>query len=194
MPATFDGINLRIILPASTPDIDVEVDLYSDWKEWLKLSDNSKFPPAFDTTGGDPTTATETVAPFFFLRNDLGWRIRGPEENATITLTGNLFGREPSLPILVPTLGSFTQQITTLVSSRALVSATDIIDLDGAIEAGLTLREAMRLIAAATAGKVSGAEGTNPIFRNAVADSKNRINATVDASGNRTAITYDLSD
>jgi len=121
MPATFDGPNLRIILPSATSSIDVLVDLYSDWKEWAKLSDNAKYPPAFDTTGGDPISATEEVAPYFFLRNDLGWRIRGPEEDATITFSGNLFGRDGTLPVLVPTIGAYTQQITFLVSSRALV-------------------------------------------------------------------------
>ena len=62
------------------------------------------------------------------------------------------------------------------------------------IEAGLNAEEAMRLIAAATAGKVSGAAGTTVTIRNAVADDKDRIVATVDSSGNRTAITYDLTD
>jgi hypothetical protein len=63
-----------------------------------------------------------------------------------------------------------------------------------AIESGVTPREALRLIAAATAGKVSGAAGTTIAIRNAVADSKDRIVATVDSAGNRSAITYDLSD
>ncbi len=70
---------------------------------------------------------------------------------------------------------------------------TDLLD-DETIEAGLTVREAMRLILAALAGKVSGSPGTTITFRNAVADSKNRIVATVDGDGNRTAITYDVTD
>lgn len=61
------------------------------------------------------------------------------------------------------------------------------------IEGGLTALEAMRLIAAAVAGKVSGAGTTTIVFRNAVADDKNRITATVTEDGNRTAITYDLT-
>lgn len=61
------------------------------------------------------------------------------------------------------------------------------------IEGGLTALEAMRLIAAAVAGKVSGAGTTTIVIRNAVADTKNRITATVTEEGNRTAITYDLT-
>jgi hypothetical protein len=62
------------------------------------------------------------------------------------------------------------------------------------IESGLTAEAAMRLIAAATAGEVSGAATATVTIRNAVADDKNRIVATVDGDGNRTAITYDLTD
>lgn len=65
--------------------------------------------------------------------------------------------------------------------------------LEAVIEPGLTLRQALRLLAAATAGKLSGGGSTTVTIRNAVDDSKNRIVATVDSEGNRTAITYDLT-
>jgi hypothetical protein len=61
------------------------------------------------------------------------------------------------------------------------------------IETGLTLRQALRVIAAATAGKVSGGGTSTITIRNAVADGANRIVATVDSNGNRSAITYDLA-
>ena len=62
-----------------------------------------------------------------------------------------------------------------------------------AIESGLTLLQALRLLVAAEAGKISGAATTTVTIRNAVADSKNRMVATVDVDGNRSAITYDLT-
>ena len=46
--------------------------------------------------------------------------------------------------------------------------------------------------AAALGGKVSGAETTTITFRNASADDTDRIVATVDVDGNRTAVTLDL--
>lgn len=61
-----------------------------------------------------------------------------------------------------------------------------------AIETGLTLQQALRLIASTTGAKLSGAGSGTETFRNAVADSANRVVATVDSSGNRTAITYNL--
>lgn len=61
------------------------------------------------------------------------------------------------------------------------------------IETGVSLRESLRLVLSAVAGKLSGAPGTSITIRNVV-DDKDRIVATVDASGNRTSITYDVSD
>jgi hypothetical protein len=60
------------------------------------------------------------------------------------------------------------------------------------VETGVSVRQALRLITAILAGKVSGAEGTTVTFRN-VGDDKNRVVATVDSNGNRTTITYDLT-
>jgi hypothetical protein len=67
-----------------------------------------------------------------------------------------------------------------------------LLDLINGIETGLTLRQALRLIAAACAGKASGLATTTATYRNAVADTTDRLVATVDANGNRTAITYTL--
>jgi hypothetical protein len=60
------------------------------------------------------------------------------------------------------------------------------------VETGLTLRQALRLVTAATAGKISGGGTATITIRNAVADGADRIVATVDTDGNRTAITYSL--
>lgn len=81
--------------------------------------------------------------------------------------------------------------VTGTALSTANVAAA-ILDAVNAIETGVTLRQATRLILAAAAGKVSGAAGTTVTIRNAVADDTDRIVATVDSNGNRTAITTDL--
>jgi hypothetical protein len=72
-------------------------------------------------------------------------------------------------------------------------SAADVWDLNNGIETGLTPRGAIRLIAAAAAGKASGLNTTTAVYRNAVQDSKARLTATVDEHGNRTAITADTT-
>lgn len=63
---------------------------------------------------------------------------------------------------------------------------------DTVIEGSYTAKQIMRLLASAMLGKVSGAGSNAPVFRD-LADAKNRITATVDASGNRTAVTLDGS-
>jgi hypothetical protein len=68
----------------------------------------------------------------------------------------------------------------------------EILDLTDGVETGSTVREALRIILAALAGKISGA-GTNTISIRDVNDTKDRIVATVDSNGNRTAVTLDES-
>jgi len=70
--------------------------------------------------------------------------------------------------------------------------AAAILDLSNGVETSLTLRQALRLMVAAAAGKVSGAATNTITFRN-IGDSKNRIVASVDTYGNRTSITTDLT-
>lgn len=82
---------------------------------------------------------------------------------------------------------------STLTSTERDAVADALLDRSNGVETGLTPRNAMRLIAAACAGKLSGAATTTVVVRNAIADSKNRISATVDADGNRSAITTDLT-
>jgi hypothetical protein len=54
---------------------------------------------------------------------------------------------------------------------------------------GFSLQNALKLILAAAAGKVSGADGTTITIRD-TSDTYNRIVATVDQYGNRSALTY----
>lgn len=77
---------------------------------------------------------------------------------------------------------------TTELTAGAI--ADEILDQQ-MVETGLTVRETLRLCAAALAGKVSISGGTVTI-RNAVADDADRIVATTTTDGERTAITYDL--
>jgi hypothetical protein len=63
---------------------------------------------------------------------------------------------------------------------------------DAVVEGSTTVRQLLRAFASALASKVSGAGTTTIVFRD-IGDTKDRITATVDASGNRSAITLDLT-
>ena len=61
-----DGDNLLVTLPTPTMgvlNLDVQVDLYSDWKEWMLASfANMGYPPLFTTFGGDSIITGELAA------------------------------------------------------------------------------------------------------------------------------------
>jgi hypothetical protein len=67
-----------------------------------------------------------------------------------------------------------------------------IFDRADGVETGYTVRQVLRLLAAAMAGELSGAATTTITIRN-ITDTKARITATVDSDGNRTAVTTDVS-
>jgi hypothetical protein len=79
-----------------------------------------------------------------------------------------------------------------LTSGERNSVATAHLDLANGVETGLTVRQGHKLAAAALAGKISGAATSTVVIRNP-GDTKDRITATVDASGNRAAITTDLT-
>ena len=120
MSVNFDGINKVISLP-NTGSYDTEIDLYSEWKEWVALSDNAKFLPAFDTTGGDDIGTGQEIAPYFFLRTDLGWKIQAPEQDGDVVIQGNLFPRVSGQSLFLPPLGDYTVLITQSLSAKAVV-------------------------------------------------------------------------
>lgn len=67
-----------------------------------------------------------------------------------------------------------------------------LLDVADGVESGETLRQCLRLLRAVIVGKCNGFP-TGPAHFRDKADSKDRVTATVDGSGNRTAITTDVS-
>lgn len=107
----------------------------------------------------------------------------------------NLFGANSNIAdvVNVNQVSLRTSNSAGLTSPGSGASPTELWDLADAIETGFTPRQTMRLLLAALAGKVSGANGVNPatvVFRSAI-DAKDRITADVDGQGNRTNVTVD---
>lgn len=74
----------------------------------------------------------------------------------------------------------------------AIQNADALLDRADAIETGWTVRKALRIVSAVLAGKASGGNTTVMRFRNLL-DTKDRVTATVDPDGNRTAVTTDAT-
>lgn len=86
--------------------------------------------------------------------------------------------------------------LATAASVSALPTANNnadaLLDRANGIETSYTLRQALRLILASLVGEVSGASSTTITFRD-INDTVDRIVATVDAYGNRSAVTKDVA-
>lgn len=110
MPISFDGPNKRIDLPSGTTVLSVK-DLYSRWVDWYLTGDNSKYLPAFSTTGGDDIDQSSgTAIPIYaFLVN--GWKIRPQEANHTLNITSGVLlvsgGGDP----FISTIGTYMVRI-----------------------------------------------------------------------------------
>lgn len=111
---TFDGVNKLITINPGETLISVKNDLYSDWKEWLKTRDNSKFPIALRTIGGDVTdvAAGKYAGDIYFLMN--GWRIVIPHN---ISIDGVLYVEEGGSPYIVQPGGGVIATVSNLVQT-----------------------------------------------------------------------------
>ena len=119
---TFDGPNRLILVNYGETTLDVETEIYSDWKEWIHLEDYSKYPQAISVIGGEPLGAGQFVGATYFLEN--GWRIRPWEGTHTLTIDGNIYTREAGQSPSIPTLGAWSVNTTYVRSALVFQVAT----------------------------------------------------------------------
>ena len=120
----FDGAHKLFIAKPGVTTIDVKVDLYSDWKEELHLSDNMKWLQAMRVIGGDPKGVGTWAGATVFLMH--GWKIRPQETDHTLTLAGDLWldsDTHPG-PMFAPTLGGYTVVVDRIISTLVETIAT----------------------------------------------------------------------
>lgn len=99
--------------------------------------------------------------------------------NQTMDIVGNITGNlSGSVGSVTGAVGSVTGLTPATIAAAWLAAV---------VEGAHTLGDYMRLFAGVLTGKSSGGGTTTIVFRD-VADTKNRVSATVDANGNRTAI------
>lgn len=98
---------------------------------------------------------------------------------------------DPEQRIAVEAGQDWIENLDIQISTRSALAAADVWNY--VISNGKTAAQIMRGFIAALLGKVNGAGGTTIRFRN-MADDTDVITATVDSSGNRSAVTLDLDD
>ena len=86
---TFDGANKLILINDGVTDLDVQTELYSDWKEWTLQENNLKYLSAFNTVGGEPTVAGQRLDVTYFLIN--GWKLKPYPGSYDLNIVGNVF-------------------------------------------------------------------------------------------------------
>jgi len=111
---TFDGENKLILINPGVTSINIEADIYSNWKEWLQLYDYAKFLQALRSTGGDPLPSGDFLGGTFFLMN--GWKIRTWEGDHSLVVVGNIYSEDGLAPF-VPTLDHWNILVTSTVSN-----------------------------------------------------------------------------
>jgi hypothetical protein len=85
---TFDGANRIIRVNEGVTELDIKKDIYSDWKEWVSsMPDNTYWPPAVRTIGGDPTVSGQRAGDIYFLQNN--WKLY--IDLTQVKVTGILF-------------------------------------------------------------------------------------------------------
>lgn len=207
MPTTIDPANKRIILDVAAV---TAKDIFRAWADWVVLSDNLKYPPAFSATGGDDLGSGLSIPPYYFLEN--GWRVRPMESNHNLTITGNLFVTGGGVPV-VNTLGTFQVNVNYTVPvqaqgistaggggataadvwaygartlTQAVPTASEISAAVGAdlLEGAFTRDQVLRIMAAALAG-TSQQTGSTVVFKG-VDGATDRITGSFDAQHNRT--------
>jgi len=136
MAATFNGVTLLITLEAPTAGVlnQTVEQVYDDAKQWHLNANNRKYPFPFTVSGGEDITAVEKAGQYYFLRNDLGWRIQGTDEDQDVFWDGNLIPTNLSLRMLNTqagrTVGHFgLQPLTTIIAAGSGLSAAQATQL-----------------------------------------------------------------
>lgn len=107
----FDGANKLITINSGVTSFDAQ-DMYSEWKNWVLANPiNAAWLPAFRTVGGDSLTPGIKAGAYYFIANNYGWRIKPPEEDCNIVITGNLAPEDSAQDIFIPTTGAYTAAI-----------------------------------------------------------------------------------
>jgi len=100
---TFDGPNKLILVNENITVLDIQEDVYSNWKEWSLQRDNIKYLEAISTLGGDPITEETFIGDTYFIEN--GWRIQpwNSYNGYILEVIGNIYTREPGQNPVNPT-------------------------------------------------------------------------------------------
>lgn len=182
MPLTPDFTLKVIHSDASITDM---VAFHADLRD-IEASDEGMLHPAIHTYKEVPLGGGALFPALAFIN---GWTLEFPAGSFVVS-GGNLEAT------INPVAGCYVKQTqagayaVTAIGGGGATPAQIVDELMGRALDGLTFAEIQRIQVAALAGKVTGMDTGTPVFRG-VADTKDRIIASVDAAGNRLSVTLD---
>lgn len=148
---------------------------------------------------GTPFTGSVTV----YVTGDGGTQALGSVGSGVCTHHGNGYHSyapsqaETNFDLVAFTFigtGALAATVQVYTRTSPAVTAADHADavLAAVVEGSVTVQQSLRLANSALGGKASGLATTTATFRD-IGDTKDRIVATVDADGNRSVVTRDLT-
>lgn len=123
------------------------------------------------------------------VTGNVGGNVAGSVASVTGNVGGNVAGSVASVTADVGITQTGADKVWA-TAARTLTSFAGM--LTAVVEGTITVAQSLRLANSANASKVSGAATTTVVVRD-VNDTKDRITATVDADGNRSAVTLDVT-
>lgn len=202
MAAQFDGVNLLITLDAPTAGVlnQTAEQLYDDAKQWHLNANNRKYPFPFTTSGGEPVTDVQDAGAYYFLRNDIGWRIQGTDADQDVYWDGNLIPTDLSQRMINSQAGRTVahfglQPITTQSLVGSGITQQDKDDIENQIfarivETGYSFEQLTRIIAAMAAGNIVQQPSGDYVIRD-MNNTKDRIDGSPAANEGRTINSVD---
>jgi hypothetical protein len=138
---TFDGANRRIICSTGTTSVTV-AEIWSRWCDWLGIGENSKWPTAMRSVGGDTIDAgAGTRIPIYtYLLN--GWKVQPQAANHTLTVTNGILLVDGGGDPFVSPAGAYSVRVNYQQPVQAIAVSTSG---EGGSGGGLTADQAAML-------------------------------------------------
>lgn len=119
----FDGINKIIYVHPEVTSLDIRVDVYSRWIDWVVLRDNMKFLPVIRYTGFDPIGGGQYTGDTYFLIN--GWKLS--VDLSKVRVTGVLYSDNYDTAYYTPLMNpQYPATVSALVNTVVVSSSTGI--------------------------------------------------------------------
>ena len=199
--STLDAAGVRTAVGLASANLDTQLAAIAGYIDTEVAAIKAKT----DNLPTDPADASDIAASFSTVNSTLATiagyidtevaAIKAKTDSLTFSTAGRVdaqvYGMEAGT-LTATAVATGAIDADALATDAANEIADALLDRTAGVETNRTVRQTLRLMLAALVGKLSGAATTSVVIRD-TNDSVNRVTATVDADGNRSAVTLDAS-